>query len=368
MPGPMDAWLMQRCGLRDHAALPETLRRMQAERFAATARYARERSAFYRELFRDCPPDLFSSSFSLEDAARLPFTVPEDLEQTGFRRRFLCVSQREVERMVTLETSGTSGQPKRLAFSRADLEATKEFFRVGMSLLVRPGERALVLWPGAERPDGVGDLLRQALGQDGISVAAGNPRPEADSLRRELEMHGPHAVVAAPRQLAVLLDLLSSAPDAERLAPAGVLSSAEPLPPVLAEELRRRFGCLVLDHYGLTESGYGGGVECPAHDGYHLRALDLFVEIVDPLSGAPLPDGEEGEVVITTPGREAMPLIRYRTGDAARMLPGPCRCGSPLRRLAPVRGRIARGRDGWTVEAVQKAAFMNAHERGRIRL
>ena len=101
----------------------------------------------------------------------------------------------------------------------------------------------------------------------------------------------------------------------------------------------------MLDHYGLTETCYGCALECPAHNGYHLRWLDVVVEIVDMDGDTVLPPGEVGEVVLTTL-REAMPLIRYRTGDVASLLPGPCACGSPLKRLGPVLGRIARGPDG----------------------
>jgi phenylacetate-coenzyme A ligase PaaK-like adenylate-forming protein len=118
-----------------------------------------------------------------------------------------------------------------------------------------------------------------------------------------------------------------------------VLSSGEPLSPDLRRTVETRFGCAVFDHYGLTETGFGGGVECAAHAGYHLREADLYVEICCPATSAPLPEGEPGEIVVTTLFRQAMPLVRYRTGDAAAMLPGPCPCGGPLRRLGPVAGR-----------------------------
>ena len=78
------------------------------------------------------------------------------------------------------------------------------------------------------------------------------------------------------------------------------------------------------------------------------------MEIVDPLSGDPLPDGIPGEIVITTLTREAMPLIRYRTGDVAALLPGPCACGSPLRRLGPVRGRVEHTAHGWRCVTKEK--------------
>jgi len=81
-------------------------------------------------------------------------------------------------------------------------------------------------------------------------------------------------------------------------------------------------------------------VDCEAHMGYHLREADLYFEIVDPLTGEVLPDGELGEVVFTTLNRTGMPLIRYRTGDVSRFLPGPCGCGTMLRRLERVQCRV----------------------------
>ena len=90
----------------------------------------------------------------------------------------------------------------------------------------------------------------------------------------------------------------------------------------------------------MTETGSGGGGECDADDGYHLREADLFVEIVHPATGRVPPDGVSGEVVVTTLTRRAMPLIRYRTGDQARFLPDYCPCGSMLRRLGNAQGRL----------------------------
>ena len=131
----------------------------------------------------------------------------------------------------------------------------------------------------------------------------------------------------------------------------------ETLPADLRRALARSWNCLMLDHYGFTETGYGCAVECPAADirrtdggasGAHIRALDVLVEIVDMDGDAVLPPGNVGEVVITTLNREAMPLVRYRTGDAASLVPGPCACGSPQPRLGPILGRIGRDEDDRT--------------------
>ena len=350
-PCILDSWLAAGSGA-SAADLAEFVRRKQHALLLAQLAYACSRSRFYRERLAG-----FSiENVSLAGLSALPFTTAQDIKDW---KSFLCVSQDSVERLVTIESSGTSGPPKRLAFSRADLEATKDFFRTGMSQLVRKGDRALSLWPGAARPHGVSALLREALAEAGVTVFAGEPLTDVVSLKRELKTCDPHIIIAAPRQLAPLVLLFSGKQDlaAEQLALRGILSSAERLPPELAGVLQTRYGLLVLDHYGLTETGYGGGVECPAHDGYHLRELDLFVEIVDIASGFPLAEGWEGEIVVTTLAREAMPLIRYKTGDVASLLPGPCRCGSPLRRLSAIKGRIVRNGASYSVEHIAKGSF-----------
>ena len=333
---PLDAWLAGQCGAVSSHELPTLLAQMQLRLLRSTFAQAM-RGTYYGTRLQGRDLNLNT----LADLERLPFTTAEELRKWG---EFLCVSQGDVQRMVTLHTSGTTGQPKRLAFTDADLARTRDFFAVGMSQLVRAGQRLAVLLPGAERPDGVADLLRQALGSAGVEVVAPPPQVHmaaepADSLARWLEQAEAQCLVAAPAQLARLLRYFSSVGPKNL---AGVLSSAEPLDAALGQSLRQAWQCEVLDHYGLTETAYGGAVECPAHDGFHVRELDVLIEIVDMSGSKVLPRGQAGEVVITTLQREAMPLVRYRTGDVARMQPGPCACGSPLHRLGPVLGRIER--------------------------
>ena len=92
------------------------------------------------------------------------------------------------------------------------------------------------------------------------------------------------------------------------------------MPEAIGRVLEERWGCRVYNHYGTTEMGLGGGVQCSARRGYHFREADLFVEIVEPRSGEPVPEGVTGEIVFTTLTRTGMPLIRYRTGDLSRFL------------------------------------------------
>jgi phenylacetate-coenzyme A ligase PaaK-like adenylate-forming protein len=105
------------------------------------------------------------------------------------------------------------------------------------------------------------------------------------------------------------------------------------------ETLESVWECPVLNHYGMTETGFGLGVQCLARKGCHLRDADFLIEIVDPETGAQLPQGQFGEVVISSLKLRAMPLIRYRTGDISRILAPPCECGGALPVLDTVRGR-----------------------------
>ena len=296
-------------------------------------------SPFYRERLGVLPegfPD------NLEAFVGLPLTDQADLTEAF--GRFLAVSQDEVARMVTLQTSGTTGQPKRVAFTDADIEDIRHFFHIGIATLVEPGDTVLILMPGV-RPDSIGDLLCQTLPRLGARGILGDPTGDPERLVGALQLHKPQSLVAAPSQIRRAMED-PAVGQAARACLRTILLSAEALPDGWKELVSDRFGGEVFDHYGATEMGYGGGVECEAHQGYHLRETDLYFEVVDMATGSPLPDGEVGEVVFTTLRRRGMPFVRYRTGDAAAMIPGPCPCGSRLRRLGPILGRIERGPDG----------------------
>lgn len=351
---PLDRYLAQVCGARTVAELPERLHTVQLQALNQILRRVVAHSTFYAHLFSGY--DLRMDK--IEDLSRLPFTTAADLR---LWQDFCCVSQSEIKRVISLHTSGTTGSPKRLAFTERDLARTRSFFRVGMSQLVKSGQRLAVLLPGAERPDGVADLLRQALSTDGVQVAglpAALSRQKAEAMLPWLSEFRPHVLVAAPSRLEALLHLFPDTPPPEIR---GVLSSSEWLDPVLNQALRAAWNCDILDHYGLTESGFGCAVECPAHDGYHLRALDVLLEVIDPETGLSMPPGQPGEVVLTTLNREAMPLIRYRTGDAAVLLTFPCRCGSPLPRLGTPLGRLGKRKDGQTVILHPVKGQSNSH-------
>lgn len=329
---PLDAWLAAKTGLALERLTPQAVESWQMAALGQNLQHVAQHG-FWRDHLAGCE---CRGLRTYADLAALPLTTARDLAEQG--NRMLCLSQDEVARVVTLTTSGTSGPAKRIFFTAEDLEATRVFFGVGISTLCGFGDVVLVLLPG-RRPDGVADLLARSLPDIGARAVLPPEGWDAEVLVELMAEQGATRLVAAPSQARVLLEHGSfCAAVRERVTAA--LITAEPLGPDLRQALEAAWGCEVFDHWGMTETGYGGGVECAAHDGYHLREAEFLVEIVDPFTAAPVPAGELGEVVVSSLDRRGLPLVRYRTGDAARILPGPCACGSPLRRLGAVAGRI----------------------------
>ena len=280
--------------------------------------YAAAHSPYYREALGR--PDPLPSLAAL---ARLPFLTPDALRAQG--RRLVCVGASEIARIVSLQSSGTTGPAKRLYFTRGDLERTVAFFTEGMGWMAAPGDRVAVLMPCAS-PDGIGDLLCRALRVLGAKPLPVGARADLAALGRELSETPPQVLVGFPWQMR-LLCLVCPA-----LRPRAVLLSADYIPETLPALIEARWGCKVLAHFGMTETGYGCAVEHPCAPGMVLRADELYAEIVAPESGAPVPAGAPGELVLTTLRREAMPLLRCRTGDLA--------CMDAEGRIARVFGRI----------------------------
>jgi len=330
---PLDAWTAAKIGMEKGPLNRELLNRYQHNRLSRTIRFAAANSPFYRGRLGKFAG---SGIKSMGEIASLPFTTTEDLRERG--PEFLCVSQSQISRVVTLNTSGTTGESKRLWFTPADQALTVDFFRVGMSAMINQGDKVLVLLPG-DRPGSVGDLLAQALNSAGVETIQKGPVRCPDEIVQIISHEKVDSIVGIPVQV-LALARYSLACRHYPVKLKSVLVSTDYAARSLVREVEKIWGCRVFDHYGMTEMGLGGGVECEAHDGFHLREADLYFEIIDPDTGELVPDGCEGEVVFSTLTRQGMPLIRYRTGDISRFLPAPCSCGSVLKRLDKIACRL----------------------------
>jgi len=330
---PLEPWI--RCKIRGSWGTSEPLNRVDLEAYQLAAlretlAWIKQRNAFYRAHLATAPTTLET----LEDWSSFPFLTADDLRVEP--QRLVCVSQGDIARVVTLESSGTTGQPKRLYFTTEDQELTVDFFQAGMSTFTVPGDRVVILLPSA-RPGSVGNLLALALARMGVEGVCHGPVSDIAETLALLEHTRANGLVGVPAQVLALAraSQLAGGP-ALRFA----LLTTDHVPSAIATAVEGAWGCTVYNHYGMTEMGLGGGVDCVVRRGYHLREADLYVEIVD-IAGKPVAPGEFGEIVFTTLTRRGMPLLRYRTGDWGRFFPEPCPCGTVLKTLEHVTCRIA---------------------------
>jgi len=266
--------------------------------------YAKANSPFYREKLAE------TGQFDAVEFEKLPFTTPAELKQ--YAQRMLAVPPSEIGRIITLNTSGSSGEPKRVYFTQDDIERTVDFFDKGMRYIVSERDRAAILFTGATR-----DLLSQGLSRIPVTVVE--------------NANDATCVVGSPKQVLAL-------PQTRLVS---VLLSADYVSVQARIAIREKFGCKIFEHYGLTESGLGFAVSCsPDIDFCHVRDDEFYVEIIDPATLLPVPDGVSGEIVFTTLRRRGMPLVRYRTGDISAVRHGVCpACGKESVRLDRVGDR-----------------------------
>lgn len=325
---PVETWAEEKTGLRERMT-PQTLETWQMEKIREVVRYAREHSPFYAKKFSNVDE---SALVTYEDLSRLPFTRAEDVVRDP--GALSCVPESGVARIATLATSGRTGgddNPKRIFFGDNDIELSIDFFGLGMTTLIQRGQHVSIMMSNATE-NSIADLLKKGIERYGGSA----------------EIHGHIHDVEAAAKSAARADCLVGVP-AEvlrlcrthpKLKPESLLLSADFVPEAILETIRTTWKCRIYTHYGMTETGYACAVQCDAGEDYHLRHADMLLEVVNPATGTRLPDGREGEVVVTTFAHRAMPLIRYRTGDIAHMNATSCPCGGTLPRLAKVRGRF----------------------------
>lgn len=294
------------------------LEHWQLDRINRTLAHAAEKSSFYRSLFGNVRLD------SLSDMAELPFTTPEELKADPYR--MVCVHPNEISRIVTLKTSGSTGESKRVFFTDADLELCTDYFHYGMRNLVDREDIVGILFPH-KTPASVGDQLIRGLWRLGAETAAlfGLSNEEISSL---IDFKRITSLAGTPGQVAALA-AIKPRPCSVKT----VLLSADFVSDEVRAAIREAWGAEVFEHYGMTEMGLGCAVSCEYQNGYHVREADLYLEIIDPDTGRPVPDGQWGEIVFTTLTRVGMPFIRYRTGDFSRWKTESCRCGSKLKLL-----------------------------------
>ena len=299
-----------------------------------TVRRVRTKSPFYRRLFEKAgvtEDDLHS----LADIAKLPFTFPADLAGTSYS--LLCTSQGEVEKPVTFYSSGSTGTKKRIFFSMADIQKILDFLPRGMNTVIGRDEARVLVFLQNSQGRGIGSILAQSLNAFGMQGWTADLQDSTDDILRATVEHKINVWFGDAITIYRATRVLEKQADLHSLGMQCIFITMSNIPQSMIDYLHSAWGCRVSTHYGLTESGWGLAVDCDVCPGYHYDELDHIVEVVDPETGGPVPEGQEGEVVLTNISRDCMPLIRYRTGDIATLTRSVC--GSHLMTLGHIRRR-----------------------------
>ena len=311
------------------------LQQLQLERLQSQVARVYEKVPFYRRAFQEkglMPDDI--KSFG--DLAKLPFTLKRDFRD-NYPLGLTAVPQRQIVRLHA--SSGTTGKPTVVAYTAGDIALWSDV----MARTLTAG--------GVTSDDVVHNAYGYGLFTGGLGFHYGAERVGSTVI--------PISGGQTKRQIMLLQDLgstvLCCTPSyalylAEAAEEMGVdlrttrlrvgFFGAEPWSQRMREGIESRMGLMAFDIYGLSEIiGPGVSVECEQQSGLHIFDDHFLPEIVDPATGEPLPYGERGELVITTLTKEALPVLRYRTGDIATLNPEPCKCGRTSVRMSKISGR-----------------------------
>lgn len=273
---------------------------------------------------------------SLDDLAYLPFTDAEDLRE-GYPLPLLCVPERDVVRVHS--SSGTTGKRKILSYTAADaaafsLQMARCFELAGLTEMDRMQiATGYGLWTAGTGFQGGSELL----GMLTVPVGPGNLELHL-SLLKDLAV----TCFGATASMALLLaEEVERAGIRDQLSLRKIICGSEIRSEKMRQAIESKLGLEgSYDIAGMTEMyGPGTAIDCDYHNGLHYWADLFIIEVVDPVTLKPLPTGELGEMVVTSLRKEAAPLIRYRTHDLARLLPGDCDCGLAMPRHSAIQGR-----------------------------
>ncbi|WP_399553093.1 phenylacetate--CoA ligase PaaK [uncultured Microbacterium sp.] len=312
----------------------EEIAALQLERLQQTVRHAYANVPLYTRKFDDAgvhPDDIRT----LDDVQRLPFTTKADLRET-YPFGMFAVPMSDVARIHA--SSGTTGRPTVVGYTRGDLDRWASL--VARSLRasgIRAGMKVHNAYGYGLFTGGLGAHAGiEALGATVIPMSGGQTARQVQLI---LDFE-PDAILCTPSYLLTIADAMAAqGVDPRSTSLKVAVLGAEPWSNEMRHELEQRLGIDALDIYGLSEvMGPGVGNEClETKDGPHLWEDHFLPEIIDGESGAVLPDGELGELVFTSLTKEAFPVIRYRTRDLTRLLPGTARPG--MRRMEKITGR-----------------------------
>ena len=307
----------------------ERLKQVQLQRLQATVSLAYEKVPLFRSRMDEKkvkPSDIKS----LKDIALIPFTMKKDLRDTYPYGLFAA----EMKQVVRLHaSSGTTGKPIVVGYTREDMEVWSQVVKRGLLATGYTKDDIVQNFYGYGLFTGGlgvhGGL--EALGAAVIPVSGGNTERQI-MIMKDFEVT---AIAGTPSYFVRIIDVAERMGiDLRTLKIKRGLFGAEPWSDGMRDYIEERSGIKAYDIYGLSEIiGPGVGCECECQNGIHIFEDHFYPEIIDPETLEPLPDGQEGELVISTLSKQAMPILRYRTRDITAIENTPCSCGRTIRRI-----------------------------------
>ncbi|MGE4559603.1 MAG: phenylacetate--CoA ligase family protein [Desulfobulbus sp.] len=313
----------------------EDLEQLQLERLQSTLNRVGTNVPFYRKKFEQIKFN-YDSIRTLDDLRRLPFTEKQDLRD-NYPYGLFAVPLRDVVRVHS--SSGTSGQATVVGYSRNDIKTWSNLVaRVITAAGVTKNDVIQIAFGYGLFTGGFGlHYGAELIGASVIPISAGNTKRQIQIMQDFKST----ALVCTPSYALVMADtMMEMGINPNGLSLRYGLFGGEPWSEAMRREIHQKLGILATDNYGLSEvMGPGAAGECQECNGLHVNEDHFILEILDPATFEPVPEGEVGELVITTLTKEAFPMIRYRTRDLTRFIPGTCPCGRTMKRMQRVMGR-----------------------------
>jgi len=316
--------------------LKEDLRQLQVERLQMTLNQVYRNVSFFKNLYDEMNIDITNIK-SVRDIPSLPLTTKENLKESYPYKAF-AVPLRDIVRIHS--TSGTSGTPIVVGYTKNDLNIWSSLVaRVLCSVGIDSGALVQIAFDYSQSTGGLG--FHYGAEKLGASVIPAS----GEEVQKQIQImkdYRSSALISTPGYaLHIAAVLEEQGIDPQELNLSIGLFGAEPWSEQLRADIESRLKIKAYDNYGLSEIiGPGVAYECDCRCGLHVNEDHFIVEVINPETLEVLPEGEEGELVFTTITKHAFPLIRYRTGDISRIIPGACDCGRTFRRIERISGRI----------------------------
>lgn len=314
----------------------DELKELQEQKLKELVHYVYQHSPFYRKKFDDAgvkPEDIKT----LDDVKKLPFTYKQDLRDT-YPTGMFCVPNEQLVRFHV--SSGTTGKPTIVGYTKNDIDQwSLSLARALTSIGVGRGDVLQISYGYGLFTGGLGmHYGAEEAGATVLPTSAGNTEKQLE-LMQDL---GTTVLACTPSYMLFMNEAAKQAgisiKDDTKLR-VGVLG-AEPWSEEMRTRIEESSGIKAYDIFGTSELSGPLFTECTYQDGIHIWADQFLVEIIDPKTGKPLPDGEQGELVITTLVKKALPLIRYKIGDLTVKTSEICKCGRTHPRIMRVLGRV----------------------------